>query len=98
MQLDMFTVLVATTSFALVLALVFLFFWLVDRRSSWMAWLAAAFLFATTTAVLNIWRYILPDFLVMGVGSAFLLLAFGTGWQACRVFDKRRPVLLPVLA
>jgi diguanylate cyclase (GGDEF)-like protein len=98
MQLDMFTVLVATVAVAFVLALVFLYFWASDRRAPWLAWLCAAYLMAASAAVMNIWRNVLPDFLIIGVGSALLLMAFGTGWQACRVFDKRRPLLLPQVA
>jgi diguanylate cyclase (GGDEF)-like protein len=98
MHLDMYTVLVATGAIIFVLGALFLFYWSMDRHSLWLGWWAAPYFLGATAAGINLGRGSAPDFVVFGFGTAAILLALGFVWQGTRVFERRRPLLLPVFA
>jgi diguanylate cyclase (GGDEF)-like protein len=96
MHFDVFTVLAASLTVVLLLALQFTFFWTQDRRSSWLAWLVAPFLLGAAALALFIPRGRIPDLLSIGLANALLLLAFGYVWQGMRIFERRRPLVATV--
>jgi len=96
MQIDMFTVLVQGGLSALLLGLIFLFYWAVDWRSSWLAWWSVPFFLAAIAAfAFTQWRDE-PTYISVVIGNVALLLTFGCIWQAARVFERRRPILWPL--
>jgi diguanylate cyclase (GGDEF)-like protein len=98
MNIDHFTIMVFGLFVKLMLGVLFLIFWLNDRRGQpWFAWWSATFLLGGIAATLFMLRDFSGGFFVMGVGVASLIGAFACCWQGARVFDKRRPLWLPVL-
>ncbi len=97
MQIDSFTVLFCGLFIKAVLGVLFLAFWLQDRRSVWFGWWGATFFLGCLAALFFMLRGRAPDILTMGVGNAALLAAFACAWQGARVFDRRRPFWSPVV-
>lgn len=97
MQIDSVTVLVFGLFIKLVLGGLFLVFWLKDRRAVWYAWWSAALLIGCITSALYAARGGAADYVAVVFGNACLILAFGCCWQSARVFDRRRPLWLPLL-
>ena len=98
MQLDAFTVLVASCTMTLLMGLQFVFFWNQDRQASWLAWCASPFFVGGAGVALFPGRGILPDMLTIGASNALLLAAFALAWQAVRIFEGRPPRMLAVIA
>lgn len=99
MNIDQYTILLFALFIKILLAVLFLIFWLNDRRGApWYAWWSGTFLFASAAAVLFMVRGFGSNFLSIGFGVAAMIAAFGCSWQGARTFDKRRPLWLPVLA
>jgi diguanylate cyclase (GGDEF)-like protein len=96
MQIDSFTLLLAGVVVKALLSILFLTFWVYDRRSPWFAWWSGAYFFGTLAALMFLLQGFEATLLVAG-GVAALIMAFGLCWQGARVFDKRRPLLLPVI-
>lgn len=97
MQIDMFTVLVQGGLSVLLLGAIFLFYWTRDTRSVWLIWWSAPFFMgAVSFFAFTQWREE-PNFLPIALGNVTLFLAFGGIWQAARAFERRRPVLWPLL-
>jgi diguanylate cyclase (GGDEF)-like protein len=91
-QLDSFTLLVATTATLIFLGCALLYFWNRDRRSTWLLWWSVPFL----VGGVSILGYLRPnwqaDYLTIGIGNAFRIGALGLLWQGARVFERRKPL------
>lgn len=98
MQIDSFTLLVAACAGTLLLGAAFLFFWWQDRLSNWLAWWIAPYLLGGTSIILFMPRGQVSDWISVGAANALLFSAFAMVWQGARVFARRRPSLLPVIA
>ena len=97
MHLDTFTTLIGLSTVVSVLGLQLLFFWTRDRQSPWLAWFGCTFLLGAAAAL----SYLLPrpghEFLVLGVGNALRIAAFGFLWNGTRLFGGRQPERLAVV-
>jgi diguanylate cyclase (GGDEF)-like protein len=97
MQIDSFTVLFCGLFVKATLSVLFLTFWFNERRSGWYVWWSATFLMGGAASALFMLRGHAPDFLTMGLGNSLLIAAFACAWQGVRVFERRKPLWLPVL-
>jgi diguanylate cyclase (GGDEF)-like protein len=98
MQVDAFTVLLFGLFIKAVLGLLFLIFWLNDRRGApWFAWWSATFLFGGFAALIFLVRGFSGQFFSVGIATACLIAAFACCWQGARAFDRRPPLWLPVV-
>jgi diguanylate cyclase (GGDEF)-like protein len=99
MNIDHFTIMLFGLFTKAMLGVLFLIFWLNDRRNvPWFAWWSATFLLGSMSAGLFMLRGFGNDFFSIGVGVALLITAFACCWQGARTFDKRPALWLPVLA
>ena len=96
MQIDVFTVLLSGLLIRTVLAILFLVFWIQDRRAVWFGWWSATFFFGDLATIFFIIAGITATFLSVGTGTASLLAAFGCCWQGARAFEGRAPMWLPL--
>jgi diguanylate cyclase (GGDEF)-like protein len=97
MQIDSFTLLLAGVVVKTALGILFLAFWLHDRRASWYGWWSGTYFLGALAAVVFLLRGFEATLLAAGGGVGALIAAFGLCWQGARAFDRRRPLLLPVL-
>lgn len=98
MNIDHYTIMLFGLFTKLTLGVLFLIFWLNDRRGSpWFAWWSGTFVFGGLAAGSFMLRGFGDTFLAIGIGVAALIAAFGCCWQGARAFNKRQPILLPVL-
>ena len=84
MQIDGYTVVVSGILIRTLLAILFLAFWIRDRRAIWFAWWSAAFFLGDVTALfylLHEYAGVIPP---AGFEAASLILAFGCCWHSCR--------------
>lgn len=97
MQIDGYTVVFCGILIRTLLAILFLAFWLKDRRATWFAWWSATFLLGDLVALF----YLRSEFAVASPASGFMVAALIAGsaccWQGARVFEGRAPFWLPVL-
>jgi diguanylate cyclase (GGDEF)-like protein len=99
MNVDYFTVMLFGLFTKAMLGILFLIFWLNDRRTvPWFGWWSATFLLGSLAAGFFMLRGFGNDFVSFGFGVAFLIAAFACCWQGARTFDKRPALWLPVLA
>jgi len=91
MHIDLFTVLLFGFFVSALLGVLFLAFWINDRRSTWFAWWGAAFFLSALVVPLTAPRGIISDFITIGLANAVMLVGLGCAWQAARAFEKRRP-------
>lgn len=98
MQLDSFTLLVATVATLVFLGCAMLYFWNRDRRSRWLLWWSVPFLVGGISTL----SYLLPnwesDFVPIAVGNALRIGALGLFYEGARAFERRQPLLLPTMA
>jgi hypothetical protein len=97
MQLDGFTVLLCTSFIGALLGILFLVFWIKDKRSIWFAWWSATFFLSEVAAALFLAGRLAADFYSIGLGVAALIAAYACSWQGARAFEGRTPIWLPVL-
>jgi diguanylate cyclase (GGDEF)-like protein len=98
MNVDAFSIIIFSIFIKAVLGVLFLIFWLNDRRNStWFGWWAATYFFGTLAAGFFLLRDNSGDFLAIGVGVTFLVAAFSCCWQGARAFDRRPPLWPPLL-
>ena len=95
MQLDAATLLVASCATLIFVGCALLYFWHRDRRSTWLLWWAFPWLFGGLTALLYVRPGWQTDFLAIGVGNALRIAAVSMLWHGARLFEGRRPLLLP---
>src|SRR5690242_2716813 len=97
MPIDSFTVLLFGLLIKLVLGGLFVVFWLKNRSAPWFGWWSATLLLGSVTSALYMWRGT-ESAISLGLGIAALIASFACCWQGARVFDRRRPLWIPVLA
>ncbi len=97
MQIDGYTVVISGILIRTLLAILFLAFWIKDRRASWFAWWSAAFVLGDWAALF----YLLGGFAAMFPPPPFvaaaLIAASACCWQGARAFEGRAPLWLAVL-
>jgi diguanylate cyclase (GGDEF)-like protein len=96
MQIDPFTVVFAGLLIRSILAVLFLIFWLTDRRSSWFAWWSATFFLGNLSALFFLTVEFTANYFSIGFGTAFLVTAFCCAWQGARGFEGRPPLWIAV--
>ena len=96
MQIDGYTVVFCGILIRTLLALLFLAFWIKDRRAIWFAWWSATFFLGDLVALF----YLRNEFAVASSPSGFMVAALIAGsaccWQGARAFEGRTPLWLPV--
>lgn len=98
MHIDIMTAMLALITLLALLGCQLVFFWTQDRRSRWLAWLIVPFILGAGGVALLVLRWRAGDFLAIGVAYVLVISAFGILWQGVRVFERRAPRMLPVLA
>ncbi len=98
MYIDAFTVLLSGLLVKAVLAVLFLTLWLQRRRAKWFAWWAATFFLGCFASFAFVVREVAMQPAAIGIAVAFLTAAMGCAWQGARVFEKRAPLPLAVIA
>jgi diguanylate cyclase (GGDEF)-like protein len=98
MQIDASTVLLTGLLVRTVLAVLFLVFWIKDRRAVWFAWWSATFFLADVAALFLLVFGVSTALLSLGSTTAAVLAALACCWQGARAFEGRRPIWLPVWA
>ena len=91
MQLDSYTLLVASCGLLVLLGFAFVFLWLRDRRSTWLLWWGGPIIFtgaALTFYLSSAWR---DDFVAIAFGNAARIASVGCLWYGIRLFEGRRP-------
>jgi diguanylate cyclase (GGDEF)-like protein len=98
LQLDSFTLLVAGSAFLVMLGGVFVLVWSRHRDSTELLWWGVPVILGG----LGLCAYMLPDwrtdYFAIMVGNVLRLFAIGCLWQGLRVFQHRKPALLPLAA
>jgi len=97
MQIDGYTVVLCGILIRTVLAILFLAFWIKDRRASWFAWWSATFFLGDLTALFYLLSGFAAESPPPGFVVAALIAAFACCWQGARAFEGRAPLWLPVL-
>ncbi len=97
MQIDGSTVLLMGILARTLLGILFLVFWLRDKRAVWFVWWSATFFLGDVAAL----SYLLNRFVFLsfpfGYEVAILIAAMACVWQGARTFEGREPLWLPVL-
>lgn len=91
MQLDSYTLLVASCGLLIMLGSAFVFLWLRDRRSTWLMWWGVPIIFtgaALTFYLRDSWQ---DNFVSIAFGNAARITAVGCLWYGIRLFQGRRP-------
>lgn len=97
MQIDDYTVLLIGILARLLIGILFLVFWLRDRRAIWFLWWSATFFLSDVAVVIYLFdRYVFLS-LPFGYEIAILIAAVACCWQGARAFEGREPLWLPVL-
>jgi len=96
MQIDSSTVLLSGLFVKALIAVLFLVFWIYDRRSTWYAWWSGAFFFGTLAALIFLMRGFTGELFSIGFGVAGLITIMSFCWQGARALNGRRPLWLPV--
>jgi diguanylate cyclase (GGDEF)-like protein len=97
MQIDSSTVLLSGIFVKALIAVMFLVFWIHDRRSTWYAWWSGTFVFAIVAALIFLMRGFAGELFAIGFGVAALITAMNFCWQGARAFNGRSPLWIPVL-
>ena len=98
MYIDAFTVFLFGLLVKVPLAVLFLVFWLNNRRANWFAWWSATLLLAGLTTLILLIGNLRGDFFGIGLAVASLLAAMVCCWEGARAFERRPPLWLPVFA
>lgn len=97
MHIDNFTIMVGACAATLMFGGGFLYFWLQDRRATWLAWWTGPYVLGSLGIALFIARGTIADWISIGIANALLFMAFGMVWQGARVFVQRSAHWLPVI-
>jgi diguanylate cyclase (GGDEF)-like protein len=97
MQIDPFSVVLAGVLIRTILAVLFLVFWLTDRRTPWFGWWSVTFLLGNVSALFFLTGGFTTTYFSYGFGTAFLIAAFSCAWQGARAFEGRAPLWLPLV-
>jgi diguanylate cyclase (GGDEF)-like protein len=91
LQLDSYTLLVASCGLLVVLGFAFVFLWVRDRSSIWLMWWGVPIIFtgaALTFYLKDSWQ---DNFVSIAFGNAARITALGCLWYGIRLFQGRRP-------
>jgi diguanylate cyclase (GGDEF)-like protein len=91
LQLDSYTLLVASCGLLVLLGFAFVFLWVRDRRSVWLMWWGVPITFtgaALTFYLRDSWQ---DNFVSIAFGNAARITALGCLWYGIRLFQGRRP-------
>ena len=97
LEIDNFTIVIATGAVVFVLATLFVFMWQRDRGAPWLGWLAGGYLTGALATAFLAPRGNVPNLASMGLGTALLLVAFGCIWTCARVFAGRAVIWWPLV-
>jgi predicted signal transduction protein with EAL and GGDEF domain len=97
MQIDGYTVLISGILIRTLLAILFLAFWVKDRRAIWFGWWSAAFFLGDLAALAYLFGGFAVMFSPLGIMAAAVIAAIACFWQGARAFEGRAPLWLPVL-
>ena len=97
MQIDGYTVLISGILIRTLLAILFLAFWIKDRRAIWFGWWSAAFFLGDLAALAYLFGGFAVMFSPLGVMAAAVIAAIACFWQGARAFEGRTPLWLPVI-
>jgi len=97
MQIDGYTVLISGILIRTLLAILFLAFWVKDRRAIWFGWWSAAFFLGDPAALAYLFGGFAVMFSPLGIMAAAVIAAIACFWQGARAFEGRAPLWLPVL-
>lgn len=78
--------------------LLLLFAWLQARSTTALAWWGLAFVLFAPAGALCAARGAIPDFLSLQVATAIMVLGYAMMWTGARVFEGRKPLVLPIAA
>jgi diguanylate cyclase (GGDEF)-like protein len=98
MQVDSYTVLLFGLFVKLLLGGLFAAFWLNSRSSPWFGWWSVALASGSVTAALFMLRGAAENYLTIGIGNSFFIVAFVCFWQGARSFERRRPIWAATIA
>jgi diguanylate cyclase (GGDEF)-like protein len=91
LQLDSYTLLVASCGLLIMLGFAFVFLWVRDTRSIWLMWWGVPIIFtgaALTFYLRESWQ---DNFVSIAFGNAARITALGCLWYGIRLFQGRRP-------
>ena len=92
MQLDSYTLLVASCGLLVLLGFAFVFLWLRDRPSVWLLWWGVPIVCTGAALIFYLPNALTNDFLSVTFGNAARLAAVGCLWYGIRRFHGRVPV------
>lgn len=81
-----------------VLGSLFLLYWFWQARTGGLLWWCLPFVFGLMAAAASAGHEVLPAVLAPRLAVALIMLAYGAVWQAARVFNGHRGVMVPVVA
>lgn len=90
MQLHIPTILSVIAMVLGILACLFLVSWWSSRTNKWLLWWGIPFVMGAAAAVALTIDAVHPTWLFKRLGVFFILMAYGTAWQASRAFHNRR--------
>lgn len=97
-MLDVTTLFFVTVFILGLCGLLLLFVWLQNRDVRALAWWGATFLLFAPAAALFAQRGVIAEVWSNQISNALLMLACGVMWTGARVFEDRKPLLLPLFA
>ncbi|MGE5260100.1 MAG: GGDEF domain-containing protein, partial [Actinomycetota bacterium] len=97
MQIDGFTVVLMGIFARTLLGILFVVFWLRDKRAVWFVWWSATFFLGDVAALFFLLNRFEFSSLPFGYEVALLIAAMACVWQGARTFEGREPLWLPVL-
>jgi len=97
MQIDGFTVVLMGLLARTLLGVLFLVFWLRDKRAVWFLWWSAIFFLGDVAALFYLLNQFAFSSFPFGYEVAILIAAIACCWQGARTFEGREPLWLPVL-
>ena len=97
-MLDVTTLLFVTVFVLALCGLLLLFAWMQNRDVMAMAWWGTAFLLFAPATALFAQRGVIAEVWSNQISNALVLLGCGLMWTGARVFEGRKPLLLPLLA
>jgi diguanylate cyclase (GGDEF)-like protein len=97
-ELDSYTILIASSAGLACLGCALLYFWNRDRQARWLLWWSLPFILGGLSALAYTRPNWSSDYLSIGPGNVARMLAVAMLWQGARVFGGRKPVWLALVA
>ena len=98
MQLDSYTLLVASSGLLVLLGLSYVFLWTRDRRTTWLLWWGIPIAITGAALISYLPAAYADDFASIAFGNVARIIAIGSLWCGVRVFQGRRPVWAAITA